>query len=101
MAELPPDGRLLPPLMVLRPFMYVEGVKASQFVQHSLTDYTARVATDRELTSEEIDELTVTIDGVSDIAANDALLLPDGRIQTAGTLLARFTATGPSCCWSG
>jgi phenylacetate-CoA ligase len=52
-----PDGRLLPPLMILRPFMYVEGIKASQFVQHTLTDYTARIATDRELTNEETDEL--------------------------------------------
>jgi len=52
-----PDGRLLPPLMVLRPFMYVEGIKASQFVQHSLKDYTARIATDRELTDEEVQEL--------------------------------------------
>jgi phenylacetate-CoA ligase len=52
-----PDGRLLPPLMVLRPFMYVEGIKGSQFVQHSLTDYTARIATDRELAQEEVDEL--------------------------------------------
>ncbi len=52
-----PDGRLLPPLMVLRPFMYVAGIQASQFVQHTLTDYTARIATDRELTNEETDEL--------------------------------------------
>ena len=43
--------------MILRPFMYVEGILASQFVQHTLTDYTARVATDRELTNEETDEL--------------------------------------------
>jgi hypothetical protein len=43
--------------MVLRPFMYVEGIKASQFVQHTLTDYTARIATDRELTNAEVDEL--------------------------------------------
>ena len=52
-----PDGRLLPALMVLRPFMYVDGVKASQFVQHTLTDYTARIAIDRELSSTEVDEL--------------------------------------------
>ncbi|MFH1690674.1 MAG: hypothetical protein ABIE42_10645 [Candidatus Eisenbacteria bacterium] len=52
-----PDGRLLPPLMILRPFMYVEGIKASQFVQHTLTDYTARIETDRALSNEEVDEL--------------------------------------------
>ena len=52
-----PDGRLLPPLMVLRPFKYVEGIRASQFVQHSTTDYTARIVIDRPLGQEEVDEL--------------------------------------------
>ncbi len=52
-----PDGRLLPPLMVLRPFKYIEGVSASQFVQHTTTDYTARIVIDRPLRQEEVDEL--------------------------------------------
>ena len=45
------------PLMVLRPFMYVKGIMVSQFIQHSLTDYTVRIATERELSDEEVDEL--------------------------------------------
>lgn len=52
-----PDGRLLPPLMVLRPFKYVEGIRASQFVQHSPTDYTVRIVIDRELSAAEKEEL--------------------------------------------
>lgn len=52
-----PDGRMLPPLMALRPFKYVNGIRASQVIQHTLTDFTARVATERPLEPEVIDEL--------------------------------------------
>ena len=62
-----PDGRLLPPPMFVRAFNYVEGIRASQFIQHSLTDYTARIATERELSDEEVDELVSNLSvGIGD-----------------------------------
>ena len=41
-----PDGRLLPPLMVLRAFKHIEHIHASQLIQHTPTDYTARITTE-------------------------------------------------------
>jgi phenylacetate-CoA ligase len=41
-----PDGRLLPPLMVLRAFKHIEHIHGSQLIQHTPMDYTARIVSD-------------------------------------------------------
>lgn len=53
-----PDGRLLPPLMVLRAFRDIENIHASQLIQHTPMEYTARLVCDGPLTDSIAEEVT-------------------------------------------
>ena len=48
-----PDGRMIPPLLVIRGFQVIRSVRRSQIVQHEPTEVTVRLVLDGELRPED------------------------------------------------